>query len=165
MINTKIFLEKFLQNQRFKIINKSFLKGSVLDFGGNEGELKAFVKGEYTLVNYDHSPMWGKLFDNIIALAVIEHMEIIQVFDIFNKFRNQIAPEGNIVVTTPTPMSKPILEILASIGLLEKENILEHKHYWIKSELENLGKETGFKLISYKKFQFGFNQMAIFQCI
>ena len=111
MINTKIFLEKFLQNQRFKIINKSFLKGSVLDFGGNEGELKSFVKGEYTLVNYDHSPMEGKLFDNIITLAVIEHMEIIQVFDIFKKFRNQIAPEGHIVVTTPTPMSKPILEI------------------------------------------------------
>ena len=36
-------VEKFLQNYRFKIV-KPYLNGDVLDFGGNKGELKKFVK-------------------------------------------------------------------------------------------------------------------------
>ena len=55
MINTKNPFEKLLQNMRFSKA-KQYIKGDVLDFGGNEGELKPFVKGEYTIVNLRSQP-------------------------------------------------------------------------------------------------------------
>lgn len=165
MINTKLIFERFLQKQRFKIVEKPYLVGEILDFGGNEGELAELVNGNYTLVNYDHAPMEGKTFDNIIALAVIEHIHKVDVYSLFSKFRNQISINGHIVVTTPTPRSKFVLELLANIHILEKENILEHKHYWKEDELYDLARQTKFEIVQYRKFQLGYNQICIFKPI
>ena len=109
MINTRRFVERFLQKYRFKMV-KDYLEGDVLDFGGNEGELKRFVNGKYLAVNYDHSVMVGKKFDTVVALAVIEHIPVPEVFDIFKKFNRATLKEGGkIFLTTPTRIAKPIL--------------------------------------------------------
>tara|TARA_B100001250_G_C19334773_1_gene586305 strand:- start:115 stop:612 length:498 start_codon:yes stop_codon:yes gene_type:complete len=160
MIDTSYFLESFLQKYRFSMV-KNYIIGDVLDFGGNEGELGKFVSGEYTVVNYDHKPMENKMFDSIISLAVVEHIEVKEVFRIFRKFKKHLKPNGHIYLTTPTPESKPVLELLASIGFLEKENIDEHKHYWNSKDIYFLAKKTGFKIKEYSKFQYGFNQAAL----
>ena len=160
MINSRMLFEKLLQNFRFKKV-KPYLQGDVLDFGGNEGELKPLVKGNYLIVNYDHSPMLNKTFDTIVLLAVVEHMEIKDVYDVFNKFKKSLQSNGMIFLTTPTPSSKFILEMLAFFRILDKQNIEEHKHYWNKEELYELGQKTGFEVIKYKKFQLGLNQYDI----
>ena len=160
MIDTSYILENFLQKYRFSMV-KNYITGDVLDFGGNEGELCEFVSGEYTVVNYDHRPMKNKMFDSIISLAVVEHIEVKEVFEIFKKFKKHLKPNGHIYLTTPTPKSKPVLELLASIGFLEKENIDEHKHYWNSKDLYLLAKKTGFKIKEYSTFQYGFNQAAL----
>jgi cyclopropane fatty-acyl-phospholipid synthase-like methyltransferase len=160
MIDSSKFLENFLQKRRFSMV-KNYLDGKVLDFGGNEGELRPWVKGEYLLVNYDHSPMINRRFDRIISLAVIEHIEVPEVYAIFSKFKNCLEPGGLIFITTPTPASKPILEFLAWIGLLDKGNIREHKHYWNKQEIGQLAEKSGLAIEKYRKFQLGFNQYAV----
>lgn len=160
MINTSIYLERFLQNYRFNMVKK-YLIGDVLDFGGNEGELKRFVKGKYIIVNYDHSAMENIKVDTIVALAVVEHIKFEEVFSIFKKFKPILNKEGIIFLTTPTKMAKPVLEFLAFINLVDKENIKEHKHYWNKKELARLAEDSGFEIKKYKKFQLGFNQLAI----
>jgi 2-polyprenyl-3-methyl-5-hydroxy-6-metoxy-1,4-benzoquinol methylase len=160
MINSSKFLEAFLQKRRFKKV-LPYLKGSVLDFGGNDGELKKYVQGDYTLVNYDHSPMENKYFDTIVALAVVEHIPVDDVYSIFKKFK--LKQNGVLFLTTPTPMSKPVLEFLAFLHILDKQNIEEHKHYWTRKEIEALAQSAGFKVKYYKKFQLGFNQYAIFE--
>ncbi len=162
MINTSIFLERFLQNYRFKMV-KDYLIGDLLDFGGNEEELKKFVKGNYLSVNYDRSVMKNNHFDTIVALAVIEHIDVEEVLIIFQEFRSVLNKNGRIFLTTPTPMSKPVLEFLAFIGLVGKDNIKEHKHYWKKKEIIDLAEKTGFKVKKYKRFQFGFNQLAVIE--
>lgn len=162
MINSSKFLEAFLQQRRFSRV-LPYLKGSVLDFGGNDGELKKYVKGEYTLVNYDHAPMENKSFDTIVALAVVEHIPVEDVYKIFKKFK--LNANGLIFLTTPTPMSKPVLEFLASLHILDKQNIEEHKHYWVRKEIEDLAKASGFKVKKYGKFQLGFNQYAVLENI
>ncbi len=139
-----------------------YLAGDVLDFGGSKGELKKFVRGEYTLVNYDHRAMEEKTFDTIVALAVIEHINIPEVYQIFKKFKERLRPDGKIILTTPTKFSRPILNLMTHIGLADKENIAEHKHYWNKKDIFDLAEKTGFTIKKYKKFQFGFNQLAIF---
>ena len=160
MIDSKKKLENLLQGYRFNKVKK-YLIGDVLDFGGNEGELKIFVKGNYTLVNYDHSPMFNKTFDTIVLLAVIEHIEVTEVSKIFKKFKAGLKKEGTMFLTTPTRASKPILELLAFFGILDKKNIEEHKHYWNKKDLYKLAQDTGYKVKTYKKFQFGFNQYIV----
>lgn len=160
MIDSSKFLENFLQQRRFGMV-KDYLTGSVLDFGGNEGELKPFVKGEYLLVNYDRSAMLNRKFNSIISLAVVEHIDVPEVYNIFHEFKNCLLPDGHIFITTPTPPSKPILEFLAWIGLLDKGNIREHKHYWNKQEIYELAEKTGFRVEKYKRFQLGFNQYAV----
>jgi 2-polyprenyl-3-methyl-5-hydroxy-6-metoxy-1,4-benzoquinol methylase len=162
MINSSRLLEGFLQQSRFKQA-QPYLNGDVLDFGGNKGELKKLVKGSYTLVNYDHSPMKNKTFDTVVALAVIEHIEVDDVFSVFKEFRIKVRSNGIIFLTTPTPLAKPLLEFLAFINVLDKHNIEEHKHYWTKDEIEKLANKNGFRLKKYKKFQLGFNQLAILE--
>lgn len=155
-------MEAFLQKKRFKKV-LPYLKGNVLDFGGNEGELKKYVQSDYTLVNYDHSPMENKSFDTIVALAVIEHIPVNEVYRIFKKFK--LNKNGVLFLTTPTPMSKPVLEFLAFLRILDKQNIEEHKHYWNRKEIDVLARSSGFRIKTYKKFQLGFNQYAILESI
>ena len=160
MINSARIIEKTLQNYRFKML-LPYLIGDVLDFGGNEGELSKFVKGNYTLINYDHSSMENKNFDTIVALAVIEHINISDVYKIFKQFKEKLRVDGKIFLTTPTRISKPVLEFMALIGILDKENIAEHKHYWNKKEIYDLADKTGFIIEKYERFQIGFNQFAV----
>jgi 2-polyprenyl-3-methyl-5-hydroxy-6-metoxy-1,4-benzoquinol methylase len=162
MIDTKNYFEKMLQNMRFSKV-KPYLRGDVLDFGGNEGELGTFVKGRYDVVNYDHSKLKKIKYDIIVSLAVFEHMEIADVYNIVKTFSQNNLKKGSVLfLTTPTPASKPVLEFLAAIGILQKSNIEEHKHYWNKKELYNLAETNGLTVKKYRKFQFGFNQYAIF---
>ena len=163
MINTKtIKFEKFLQEYRFKKV-KPFLRGDVLDFGGNEGELKNLVSGKYTLVNYDRSAMFKDRYDTIVLLAVIEHIDVSEVYKIFSEFKPLLRSSGKIFLTTPTKACMPILEVLSRAGVLSRENILEHKHYWSKKDIFDLAKKNGFTVTMYKKFQAGLNQLAVFE--
>jgi len=161
MIDTSNLIERFLQKYRFRMV-KGYLDGDVMDFGGNEGELKEFVSGDYLTVNYDHSVMDGKKFDTIVTLAVIEHIYPKDVLQIFKKFnREHLKNGGKIFLTTPTKLAKPILDFMAWIGLVGKENIAEHKHYWSKWDIYRLAEESGFIVSKHKRFQLGLNQLAI----
>jgi len=162
MIDTTIYIEKFLQDQRFQKV-KPYLIGDVMDFGGNEGELKKHVKGKYLIVNYDHSVMENAHADSIVILAVIEHIEFDEVFRIFEKFKKILNKGGRIFLTTPTKISKPVLEAWAFLGIIDKQNIEEHKHYWSKKEIYDLAEKTGFVVKKFQRFQIGFNQSALLE--
>jgi 2-polyprenyl-3-methyl-5-hydroxy-6-metoxy-1,4-benzoquinol methylase len=160
MIDSSRFFERVLQRYRFKKV-KPFLIGDVLDFGGNKGELKTYCKGRYLVVNYDHSVMEDAHYDTIVCLAVIEHIEYDAVFNIFDKFQRILNREGRIFLTTPTIRAKPVLELMARLHIIDKENIAEHKHYWNKKDIYELADKTGFTVKKYKRFQIGFNQLAV----
>ena len=161
MIDTSKLGERLLQNYRFRTARKH-LRGDVMDFGGNQGELRPYVTGDYIVVNYDHSVMGDKRFDTIAALAVIEHIRTGDVYDIFGKLtRSHMQPSGKIVLTTPTPMSKPLLSLLSRFGIIGRENIEEHKHYWTRADIERLAASIGLRVEEYRKFQLGFNQIAV----
>ena len=162
MMNSSLWLEKFLQDYRFNV-SKPYLIGDVLDFGGNKGELQKFVAGKYILVNYDHSAMEDACVDTIVSLAVIEHVEFDEALSIFQKFKKILNAHGRVLLTMPTPLAKPALELLALLRILDKRNIAEHKHYWSKNEIYALAKKTGFVVKKYQTFQVGFNQLVILE--
>lgn len=142
---------------------KPYLIGGVLDFGGNKGELRKLVKGKYLVVNYDYSTMENTHFDTIVCLAVIEHMSVPDVFEVFKKFKSILNNGGRTLLMTPTKKAKPILEFMTFVGMLDKDNITEHNHYWSKKDIYDLAEKSGFVVKKYKKFQIGFNQLAIFE--
>jgi 2-polyprenyl-3-methyl-5-hydroxy-6-metoxy-1,4-benzoquinol methylase len=162
MIDTTKWMEKFLQDQRFGIV-RPYLIGDVLDFGGNKGELGRYVAGHYQCVNYDHSTIENRKVDTIVSLATIEHLEVTNVYEIFARFKEILSKGGHITITTPAPLSKPVLEFMAILGIVDRANIEEHKHYWTREDLEMLGKQTGFVMTKYQQFQFGFNQIVVFR--
>lgn len=162
MLDSSRFINKFLQNRRFKQV-RPFLIGDVLDFGGNRGELRKFVRGDYLLVNYDYSAMSNARYDTIVCLAVIEHIDMTEVFKIFCKFKNILKKKGIIFLTTPTKAAKPILEFMAFMKIIDKASIVEHRHYWSKKEIYALAEKNGLIIKKYKKFQLGFNQLAVLE--
>ena len=165
MLNSYKIFEKYLQRIRFRKVLPYVADPSlsVLDFGGNRGELQMMLGGNaYTLVNYDHTAMYGRTYDRIVMLAVLEHLAPSNAFALFKTFTKLLRPGGQILLTTPTPASKGLLEILAAVRILDPENIAEHQHYWDKKDLTDLGAQTGLTLQEYKKFQLGFNQFAVF---
>ena len=101
-------------------------------------------------------------FDKIVMLAVLEHIELEKTELLFNEFRRLLKPSGRILVTTPTPSAKGLLEFLAfRMGIISKSEILDHKKYYTRKDIHHLGKNTGLTLVSYKKVQFGMNSLAV----
>jgi cyclopropane fatty-acyl-phospholipid synthase-like methyltransferase len=162
MLDNSRLVDKFLQNYRFKKA-RPFLIGDVLDFGGNRGELKKYVAGKYLAVNYDHSAMVSFHFDTIVCLAVLEHLKVAEAYEAFKSFKNILNKNGRIVLTTPAKAAKPVLEWLARFRVIDRNSIMEHRHYWSKKEIYDLATQTGFKVEKYQKFEFGFNQLAVME--
>lgn len=156
-------VENLLQKARFKRIIPLIEGKTVLDFGGNHGELKKYIPQEYTICNLNYQIIKDKQFDNIVSLAVIEHIEYLEVFKIISMLKKHLNENGKIILTTPTKLARPFLEFLAIINLLDPNNMAEHKHYWSKKELSDLAEKSGLKMIKHKLFQLGMNQLAIFK--
>jgi len=72
--------------------------------------------------------------DVVTALAVLEHLECPGAFV---SEANRILKDGGILIlTTPSPAAKPLLEFLAfRLGIISKNDIADHKKYYSHSEL------------------------------
>ncbi|MCK5026105.1 MAG: methyltransferase domain-containing protein, partial [Nanoarchaeota archaeon] len=101
-----------------------------------------------------------KSVDVIVSLAVLEHLE--NPLYILIELYRVLKEGGRIIITTPSPASKPILEFLAfNLKIISVEEIRDHKHYFNQKELRNIFKRAGFRDIKIKSFQFGLNNWLI----
>jgi ubiquinone/menaquinone biosynthesis C-methylase UbiE len=101
-------------------------------------------------------PFGDNYFDLITMLAVLEHIE--NPDDMFKEIYRVLKPNGHLILTTPTPRAKPVLEFLSfKLKLIDKREILDHKRYWNKNELLNLLIDKKFKILKYSFFEFGLN--------
>lgn len=93
-------------------------------------------------------PFDDNYFDLITMLAVLEHIE--NPDDMFKEIYRVLKPNGNLILTTPTPRAKPVLEFLSfRLKLIDKKEILDHKRYWNKNELINLLIDKKFNKMIY----------------
>ncbi|MFA5136539.1 MAG: class I SAM-dependent methyltransferase [Patescibacteria group bacterium] len=107
-------------------------------------------------------PFLDKTFDTVFLLAVIEHIEITQTPKLFRECCRILTPHGKIVLTTPTPFGKTILEFLAfKLGIISKKEIADHKKYYSRKDVENMAKNYGLKIDTYQTFQLGGNSLYI----
>lgn len=98
----------------------------------------------------------------VTSLAVLEHLT--NPAGNLKEIYRLLKPGGRLILTTPAPIAKPLLEFMAfKLKIIDATEIRDHKQYFSKNSLENILLDAGFpdKQIIIKKFMFGFNNLAI----
>ncbi|MBI4709153.1 MAG: class I SAM-dependent methyltransferase [Candidatus Portnoybacteria bacterium] len=177
-------LEPFLHNLRTKKIRKYILpKTRVCDIGCGKnaeflGSIKSFISEG---VGYDREaenaqegniifkkaqiikeiPEPSDSFDCVTMLAVLEHLDYPQ--EILRESFRILKGGGQLLLTTPAKVAKPILEFLSfKLGIVSPEQIKDHKNYFNELQLRQALVDAGFKEsnTTIKKFEFGVNLFA-----
>jgi SAM-dependent methyltransferase len=102
-------------------------------------------------------------FDIITLLAVIEHLELEELKFLLEQSGRILKKNAFLLITTPTPLSRPILELSAKLFLISREEIAEHKFYYSLKSLMPIIEKYNFKIIKQKSFELGFNCLYLFQ--
>lgn len=178
-------LDYFLQNERFKKAIAFIPKNAmVLDIGCSDGaifshiphlkygvgidpKLKVkIVKSNYTLLPGHFSEALKKeqyqQFDAITLLAVIEHIPINQLKKISGIIHKFLKKNGKVIITVPHPFVDKILDGLRFFRLIDGMELEEHYGYEI-TQTEKIFTSESLKLNHHKKFQFGLNNLFVFE--
>jgi len=109
----------------------------------------------------DHFEFPDRTFDRVTILAVLEHIPLDQVGTLFQEFRRILKDDGRILLTTPTPAARPVLEFLAfRLKIISGPEIADHKHYYSRADIVDLARRQGLVCDAYDTFQFGLNSFA-----
>lgn len=101
----------------------------------------------------------GTRVDQAFMLAVIEHVN--QAETILDGIHEALSDGGELFITTPSRLSKPVLEFLSyKLKIIDEKQIRDHKHYYSRDEIIELLDKSGFTAIKHKYFQFWMNQMV-----
>lgn len=173
-------LSPWLREKRFQAASP-FLHARVLDFGCGSGALAEFVSSDHYLgVDKDELslqqarlrfpnhrfiselPRSDEKFDSAVSLAVIEHVRDPAGFlRILSAYLND-SDKARLIVTTPHPSVDWIHDLGAAVGLFSKHANEEHEDLLGRAKLEMAGAQAGLKLVLYRRFLFGANQIAVY---
>jgi 2-polyprenyl-3-methyl-5-hydroxy-6-metoxy-1,4-benzoquinol methylase len=129
---------------------------SLLNLGRQKYDRGRFIQADLNEV----TPELGQ-FSTITLLAVIEHIPNPETF-MKNLVRRYLNREGRLIITTPAPWGRRIHDLGAVIGLFSRHASEEHEEFLGRAELVNLSANLGFKMVLFKRFLFGLNQIACF---
>lgn len=171
--------DKFLSHYRYTRVFNCLKKQShvrkVVDMGCGQGLLvqRLQEKGYEALgvdVQAGPSILQGDLnqplslssesVDLVTSLANLEHLtdpntNLMEIHRI-------LKPQGQLLLTTPSPAAKPVLEFLAfKLKWIDPREILDHKQYFSKQRLHAHLISAGFSQVKVQYFQLGFNLHAI----
>ncbi|TYA58914.1 class I SAM-dependent methyltransferase [Formosa maritima] len=176
-------LDRYLQNVRIKKAKK-FIRNNdaILDIGSVDGVMFEKWKGD---INYSYGidPVLKKeiitdryalipgkfpddlpdniSFDVITMLAVLEHIPTEVQENMSRDFYKILNSRGRVIITVPSPQVDYILKVLLKLKLIDGMSLDEH--YGFKPcDTERIF-SRGFKLIKKKKFQFGLNNLYVFE--
>jgi len=178
------FYDKVIAMMRFSLAEKYIAKDSVLvDIGcgingdflkymskkikagyGFDYKISSHSKDNISFINIDNIEQGIPLEDNradyATLLALIEHLD--RPNNLIKEVYRVLKPGGLIILTTPAPKAKWLLEFLAyRLKIIAKSEISDHKHYFQKYELVAMLNMEGFTNIRVSSFQLGFNTLAV----
>ena len=105
-------------------------------------------------------PIKNNFANHVTLIAVLEHLE--NPDSILLESYRILKPGGSVIVTTPTPMNKPLLEFLSfRLGIVSTREIAEHKRYYWKKGLETAIKKAGFRKIRHEYFELFLNNFLV----
>lgn len=120
-----------------------------------------FAKTDIKLVKMERNklPFKENTLDVVTMLAVFEHLEPEGIVSSFKDIKRVLKIEGQLIITTPSPISVVPLSLMSKFNLVSKEEIHDHKSSFSKQKIEQLILKSGFskKKIKSGYFEFGFN--------
>ncbi|MFW5768146.1 MAG: class I SAM-dependent methyltransferase [Bacteroidota bacterium] len=176
---TEGLLSPFLRKLRIRAA-APYIYGRVLDVGCGSGELASIVTEEnycgfdidgesialavkkyptHDFVNTE--PPKNQSFDTIVSLAVIEHVS--DPVDFLSHWSRYLKNSNGckFVLTTPHPSIETIHTIGAKCGLFSKHGSEEHEELIDYERMQKISKKAGLKIIVFKKFLLGMNQLFV----
>ena len=108
-------------------------------------------------------PAVEPIFDTVISLAVIEHVPDPGLFLRELAMRLRSSPDNFLVCTTPHPAVDWIHPAGAKVGLFSRHANEKHEELLDRTRIKVLANQCDLKLVVYRRFLFGANQLAVFQ--
>jgi ubiquinone/menaquinone biosynthesis C-methylase UbiE len=175
--------DHLIQSWRMRVAARWIPQGSrVLDIGCHQGEFllwlgekispgvgfdplyresSASTKHQFFASNFQEGlPFEDNSFDVVVLLATIEHIR--EKSTIAKESARLLRPGGRVIITVPSPLVDKILEILLFLRLVDGMSLEEH-HGFLPNELPDVFTPRGFRLEKNRKFQFGLNNLYVFE--
>jgi len=121
----------------------------------NAGKHRFFAKNFQEGLPFDEDP-----FDAITLLATLEHIR--DKSSIARESARLLRPGGRVVITVPSPLVDKILDFLILLRIVDGMSLEEH-HGFLPDELPGIFIPAGFRLMKKQKFQFGLNNLYVFE--
>lgn len=108
-------------------------------------------------------PFEDNYFEVLTLLAVTEHLNPASLALLFAEAYRVLRPGGVIVITTPATWADPLLDFMARVGLVSKEEIDEHVFTYTLPLLGWYFGRGGFEMhkTRFGYFEFGLNLWAV----
>jgi len=109
-------------------------------------------------------PLTDESCDILTLVAVLEHLSNPQA--VLRECCRVLKKGGKLILTTPSPLAKPILEFLAfKLKLIDAGEIRDHKNYFRPEDLRKLLVSSGFEEngIKISHFELFLNSLAVAQ--
>lgn len=110
----------------------------------------------------DKLPFADDAFDVVTLIAVYEHLHGVReqiTAEVFRVLRNR----GHVLLTVPDTAVDHILKLLLSMRLIDGMSTFEEHEHFNSKDTVKIFDECGFRLVRWQKFQFGLNNLFIFQ--
>jgi 2-polyprenyl-3-methyl-5-hydroxy-6-metoxy-1,4-benzoquinol methylase len=178
------WLDHFLQRQRIAQIRPFLPPGArVLDIGSADGALfqtldflgagclgidptlrQAVDGGKFKLMagSFPQDMPAVPPFDAITMLAVLEHFPVAARAALAEGCRQFLKPGGKVILTVPAPRVDQILDVLQKLGFVHGMALEEHHGYEVRQTPE-IFSPPHFQLVCQRTFQFGLNNLFVFQ--
>ena len=178
----KTTLTPYLRKKRMDMV-KSYLRGNILDIGCGNGDLINLLNEDQGYYGIDSNiclikRLWEKYpeyqfdvknieeehlnleekFDTITLIAVVEHLK--NPRNLLQQCCHMLSNNGWIIITTPTLIGGKVHKICSKLVLTDKSAARSHFRFYSYEEVEKL-LPHGFKIIEYKQFELGMNQIII----
>jgi 2-polyprenyl-3-methyl-5-hydroxy-6-metoxy-1,4-benzoquinol methylase len=101
-------------------------------------------------------------FDVITMLAVLEHFPEAEYVALRDACRRFLKVGGRLVVTVPSPVVDNILKILKKLRLIDGMSLEEHHGYEVQ-KTAGVFSAPMFRMLTHKTFQFGLNNLFVFE--
>jgi 2-polyprenyl-3-methyl-5-hydroxy-6-metoxy-1,4-benzoquinol methylase len=102
-------------------------------------------------------------YDAIFALAVFEHCSENDIRQSASVIAKMLSPKGRLIVTVPHPFVDKILDFLVSLHLIAGMKLDEHHGFDPNILLTHFS--DSLRLVKHEKFQFGLNNVLVFERI
>ncbi len=110
---------------------------------------------DFDIENGQEFPFLADSFDAVTMPAMFEHIDPGKLVDIVKNIYRVLKPGGLFVLTTPASWTDGLLRVMASAGLVSREEIEEHKDAYSPGKIMEILRRGNFRsgMLRYGYFE------------